>query len=86
MLNLSTILTVDRIISRVSIVKLRGEHILHRHVLLHGLDGGEVTENSVILWETRMKVSIPSVQLKVCPVAMSDMFCLGDLPVFENIG
>lgn len=33
----------------------------------------DVTEDSVSSWETRMDVSIPSVQLNVSPVEVSDM-------------
>ena len=54
------------------VVKFGGD----TYVVVDGRRWGEVTEDWVSSWETRMKVSIPSVQLNESPVAISEMLVL----------
>jgi len=61
----------------VSVVKLRGRDV---HVVVvycsTSENGGEVTEDSMGSWETRIGVSISSVQLNVSPVVEPGVFAL----------
>jgi hypothetical protein len=63
---------VDRVVSRVPVVKFGGD----TYVVVDERRWGKVMKDWVSSWETRMEVSIPSVQLNVSPVPILEILVL----------